>query len=208
MIPYYLVKAKAAAQGEVRVWSDGLKRKKVGKKWVVIGNEATAKEKAETQSKTYFDHALATDVGDVVEEVLKENGIEGYDQLAEKIKTGPRDTAHKLYKEIVDKVKASGSGTKGGKQAAMHLIGTALVNLKSFYDTGAKTTATVKVTSGAGKEYYKYPESTFGVTEELPTLKPSVISKAKKKMGGWSVTGKLDSKHVREMLKKGMIMSL
>lgn len=205
VIGYYydLMKAKAAAQGEVRVWSDGKKRKKVGKKWVVVGHEDEAKAKAEIESKTYFDHAMASDLGDAVEDILQQNGVESFEQLAEKIKTGPRDTAHKLYKEIVDRIRGSSAGSKEAKQAALHLIGTALVKLKDFYASGPKAKAKVKVTSEAGKTYYKYPGSTFGVTEELPTLKPSAIAAAKKKMGGWSVTGELETKHVREMLKRG-----
>lgn len=205
VIGYYLdlLKAKAAAQGETRVWSDGKTRKKVGKKWVVVGHEEEAKQKTTKEAQQYFDHAMATGLGEVVEEVLQNHGVDGFDQLVDKIKTGPRDTAHKMYKEIVDTVRQDSASTNEEKQTTLHLIGTSLVRLKDQFVSGPKAKAKVKVTSESGKTYYKYPGSTFGATDELPTLKPSAIAAARKKMGGWSVTGKLESKHVREMIKKG-----
>lgn len=198
------LKAKAAAQGETRIRKDGKTWKKTGMTWVVVSNPtavapvkgvenvaATATKKGEK----YFNYALSTNLGDVVDDVLQSEGIDSYKTLVEKVKTGPQDMTHKLYKKIVDALIAN-SAPHDDKQTAMHLIGTSLVTLKEQFTTRPKVTAKVKVTSKKGTEYYKYKD-----TEDLPLLKPTSIAKAKKKMAGWSVTGTLESKHVRGMIK-------
>ena len=154
------------------------------------------KKKIDVQRKgrTYFDYAMSTNLGGVVEKVLQSMDIEGYSALVTKIKTSSGDTAHKIYKRIVDTLNAD-PAPQGDKQAAIDMIGRSLVALKQQFTTGAKTKLKIKVKSKKS-EYYKYESST-----ELPVLKASVISTAKKKMAGWSVTGKLESKHVRGMLK-------
>ena len=197
----YLLKAKAAEQYERRTWADGYTRMKVGKKWVVVSSASEAKERArEVEEKTedtaqaYFDRAMTTNLGDVVEDVLVNAGVKSYEDLVDKVKKGPPDTAHKLFRKVVDTVRAS-TGTDADKKAAIHLIGTALVDLNTQY-ADAKATLTVKKTSKTGKEYYTYEKTEGGP----PTLKASAVAAAKKKMGGWSVTGDLTSAHVNKMI--------
>lgn len=191
-----LLKAKPAAEGEVRTWADGYKRKKVGKKWVVVGSAPTIKEKLTSQAEKHFNYAMASNLGDIVDDILEDFGIKSFEALENKIKTGTSDTAHKIYKQVVDRVKAS-TGSNEDKKAVMHFMGVSLVNLRDTYG-GAKASLTVKKKSKTGKEYY-VKDAPGGP----PTLKATTISKAKKKMGGWSVTGDLSTSHVREMLKLG-----
>jgi len=194
-----LLKHTAAGQGETHVWADGKTRKKVGKKWVLIGDtskKTISQKKIDVQRKgrTYFDYAMSTNLGGVVEEVLQSMGIEGYSALVTKIKTSSGDTAHKIYKKVVDTLNAD-PAPQGDKQAAIDMIGRSLVALKRQFTTGVKTKLKIKVKSKKGV-YYKYESS-----KDLPVLKASAISTAKKKMAGWNITGKLESKHVRGMLK-------
>ena len=197
--PHILLKHKAAAQGETRIRADGKTYKKTGKKWVVVSKVAASRSAKRVESDVlnrgnlYFNYAMASNLGDTVDKVLSDMGIDSFDALVKEIKTGPADAAHKVYKEIVDRV-AAGPGTSVDKQAVVHLIGQSLVTLRSQFSTEPKVALKMKVTSKKGTEYYKYKE-------ELPTLKATAISKAKKKMGGWSVTGKLESSHMRKMLK-------
>lgn len=196
-----LYKATIAAPGETHVWADGKSHKKVGKKWVTVktaGGKTRSVMAAETNTRIkgeeYFDYAMATNLGDSIESILQSEGVDSYEKLVEKVKTGGPNAAHKLYKKLVDRIGA-GPGTTVEKGAALHLIGTTLVELNKQYG-GPKVKTTVKVRSKTGGEYYGYEE-----TEDLPTLKASAVATAKKKMGGWSVTGPLDSKHVRAMIK-------
>jgi len=199
--PSDLSKTKAAAQGELRTRADGRTYKKTGKKWIVQAAfrkpRTTKHVEADAWRKglLYYEYAMTSNLGGVVDDALQKMGIADYDALVKKIKTGSIDTAHKIYKQVVDSVTATGELVED-RQAVLHLIGQTLVTLHKHYTTRMKATATVRVTSKKGKEYYKYKE-----TPELPTLKASAIAKAKKKMSGWSVTGELESKHVRAMLK-------
>jgi hypothetical protein len=197
-----LLKAKAAAQGTVSVWADGTTRKKVGNKWVAISSTVQSAKKVTEVAEQHFNYAMTTNMGGIVEKILNKYGVKDFNSLMNKIKTGSSDTAHKMYKDIVDTLNSS-KGTQEDRQTAAHLIGTALVKLKDHFSTGPKAKAKIKVTSKKGKEYYKYPSSVAGVTEELPLLKPSAISRDKKKMGGWSVTGSLSSSQVNTMIKNG-----
>ena len=194
-----LEKGKAAAQGETRVWGDGVPRKKVGLKWVVVStpqNVEKVQAKITNTSSQYFDHALTSNLGGTVELALEDMGIADHDQLVSKIKNGSADTAHRIYKHIVDKVNAE-TAPSGDKRAVVDLIGRSLVSLKKQYATKPKTTLRVKKTSKTtGKLYYEPKEN-----DALPTLKASALSTAKKKMAGWSITGNLESKHVRGMIK-------
>lgn len=197
-----LNKAKAAIQGATSVWADGTTRKKVGKKWIIINTGAHVKKEKQIETSVrqkaygYYGYALATSLGGVVDNVLQKMGIKDFTALVEKIKTGASDTAHKIYKQIVDAVNVKG-GAPGDKQAALDMIGRSLIALRNQFSVKPKTALMVKVPSKKkGEEYYQYKKKA-----KLPTLKASAISKAKKKMGGWSVTGKLDSKSVHGMLK-------
>jgi len=195
-----LLKAKAAAQGETHVWADGTTRKKVGKKWVIVRSEAPKSEariEADVWRKgnTYFDYAMASNLGDVVDAVLTDMGIGSYNALVEKIKTGPADTTHKIYKRIVDQIR-EGVGTSGDKKVVLNMIGRSLVTLRDQFSAGPKTALKLKTVSKKGIEYYRYKKG-----EALPTLKASAIATAKRKMAKWSVTGELESSHIRGMLK-------
>ena len=194
-----LLKHVTANQGEIRTWADGITRKKTGKKWVVVSTERTMEQKkidVQRKGRIYFDYAMATNLGGVVEQSLQSMGVHGYDSLVDKIKTGSQDTAHKIYKQIVDTIKAD-TAPQGDKQAAIDMIGRSLVALKQQFVTGPKTQLTVSVTSkkGKGTTYRKYEKE-----DKLPTIKASALRTAKKKMGGWNVTGKLESKHIKEMI--------
>jgi hypothetical protein len=198
-----LNKAKAAAQGATSVWADGTTRKKVGKKWIVVNTGVpTAKGKnmeASVRRKAhgYYGYAMATKLGGVVDDVLQKMGAKDFEGLIKKIKTGTSDMAHRIYRQIVDAVNAEG-GAPGDKQAALDMMGRSLIALRNQFSVMPKTALTIKTAGKKGAMYYKPKKE-----PKLPTLKASVISKAKKKMGGWSVTGKLDSKSVRKMLKTG-----
>jgi hypothetical protein len=197
-----IFKAKAANQGETRVWADGKTRKKTGKKWVIVSGKSPKSEKhieadVWRKGKTYFDYSMATNLGGAVDTVLQDMGIKDYTALVKKIKTGPTDTAHRIYKQVVDKINTM-PGAPGEKQATLDMIGRSLITLRNQFSVAPKTALKIKVTSKKGKGYYKYKE-----TAGLPTLKASSVAKAKKKMAGWSVTGKLESKHVNGMLKTG-----
>lgn len=201
-----IFKAKAAAQGAISHWNDGTTRKKVGKKWIVVsrdtGIEPKSEERVEAEAwrkgNEFFNYSMATTLGGVVDDTLQSMGIDSYEALVEKIKTGPTDTAHKIYKQIVDNVRAK-EETPGNKKAALDYIGRALIALRDQFASAPKTKLTIKVTTKTGKQYYKRPKD----EAELPTLKPTAIAKAKKKMGGWSVTGPLTSGHVKAMMKTG-----
>lgn len=197
-----LNKAKAAAQGATSVWADGTTRKKVGKKWIIINTGApTERGKsmeafARRKAYGYYGYAMATKFGGVVDDVLQKMGAKDFEALIKKIKTGSSDIAHRIYKQIVDAVSAE-EGAPGDKQAALDMIGRSLIALRNQFSVKPKTALMVKVPGKKKSEkYYKYKKKI-----KLPALKASAISKAKKKMGGWSVTGKLESASVRKMLK-------
>jgi len=194
-----MLKAKAAAPGETRTHRDGRTWKKVGKKWVLVSNVQKVVAKTVENSETYFDHAMTTNLGGEVIRILESHGVSDFPSLVEKIKRGAPDTAHKIYKDIFDQID-KGPGTTTNKQAALHLIGTVLVNLRDQYTEGPKVKSTIKVTSHtSGKEYYKQDH----VSVELPTIKPTEILAAKNKMGGWPITTELETSHVKAMLKNG-----
>lgn len=192
-----LLKHVAANQGETHVWADGVTRKKVGKKWVVVSATKTMTQKkvdVQRKGRAYFDYAMSTNLGGVVEQSLQSMGIKGYDALVSKVKTGSQGTAHKIYKKIVDTLKVD-TAPQGDKQAAIDMIGRSLVTLKQQFATGPKTKLTVTKTGKTGLTYLVREKE-----YSLPTLKASAIRTAKKKMAGWSITGKLESKHVKGMI--------
>jgi hypothetical protein len=201
--PFDLLKGPVAAQGETRVWADGQTHKKVGKRWITVrtagGRVRSTKAKVADvwrAGQQHFDFAMTTNLGDEVEAILHDEGIDSYEDLVAKIKTGTRGTAHKLYKKLVDRIRTV-TAPPSDKGAALHMIGSSLVKLNEVYAAQPKVKVTVKTTSKTGKEYYRQIKG-----EELPTLKASSVATAKRKMGGWSVTGPLTSKHVRAMIKK------
>lgn len=191
-----LLKAKPAVQGETRTWADGYTRKKVGKKWVLVGTAPKAVQKDTDEAEKHFDYAMTTVMGDVVEDVLEDFGVTSFVELSDKIERGPSDTAHKIYKKIVDTVNAS-DGTRQNKQAALHLIGTALVKLRDLH-AGPKARVTVTKRTKTGKVRWEPKKS-----DAPPPLKATAVAQAKKLMGGWSVTGELSTGHVKDMLKTG-----
>lgn len=195
-----LFKGKAANPGETHVWADGRSWKKVGKKWVLASSISKVVGKTIETAQSYFDHSMATNLGDEIISILGHHGVSDFQTLSEKIKTGKPDTAHKIYKEMFDYID-SNPGTTEDKQAALHLIGTALVKLRDQFVASPKVRSTIKVKSHiTGKEYARKQGK---VTEELPALKATAVNAAKKKMGGWTVTGPLSTNSVREMLKLG-----
>jgi hypothetical protein len=199
-----LFKGKRADQGETRVWKDGKTRKKVGKKWVIVegGQKTEARHLADSwrRSKKLFDYSLTTNLGDEIDKVLQGRGIESFDQLVEEIEQGPADAAHRIYKEAVDNIR-SALATPGDKKAAIDLFGRSLIILKDQYSVKPKARLTVTKTSKKGKKYRAYEEGKH--TTELPPIKPSAAKAEQAKMGGWSVTGKLTTAHVKKMLQSG-----
>lgn len=193
-----LIKAKAAQQGEVHTRKDGRRWKKVGKKWMVVSNVQKVSAKADETAETYFDHAMATNLGADVARILEEHGITDFPSLVKKIKNGPADTAHKIYKDLFDRINGS-PGTAQDKQVALHLMGTVLVKMHEQYTPELKIKNTIKVKSRTGKEYYVKER----VSLELPMVKPTEILAAKKKMGGWPITTQIETKHIKAMLKTG-----
>jgi hypothetical protein len=192
-----IIKAKAAMQGETHVWKDGRAWKKLGVKWVLASNVQRAVSKKVETSETLYNHSLATTLGNEVSSVLEQHGIHDFPSLVEKIKSGPPDTAHKIYHQMFDDIN-KGPGTVQDKQAALHLIGTSIVKIRDQFLNAPKVTSTIKVKSHiTGKEYYRKEK----VSKQLPVLKPTEILSSQKKMGGWSVTGILETSHVKEMIK-------
>lgn len=187
-------KGKAANEGAVHTWKDGKSRRKVGKTWVLVPNVSDFKERVVSESEHYFNYAMASNMGDVVEYALNDMGISTYEELVERIKSGTSDTAHTVYKKIVDTIREY-PGVHSDKQAAMHLVGTSIVRLRDTF-AGPKAKLTVTKTSPKGTKYYAYDGSTGA-----PTLKASAVAAAKRKMGGWTVTGPLNTDNVRKMLK-------
>lgn len=197
-----LYKAKAAAQGETRTWADGKTRKKVGKKWIIVegGVKTPARQLSDAwrRGQEYFDYSMTTNLGELVEEVLQDRGIENYSGLVDAIKEGPPNTAHLLYKELVDKVLSDLAPT-GDKKAVVDLFGKTLIQLRNQYSTKPKTRLTVTKTSKKGKTYRTYEEGKH--SSELPAIKPSKIQEDTRRMGGWSITGTLTSTNIKRMIK-------
>jgi hypothetical protein len=195
---------RAAAQGETRTWADGRTRKKVGKRWVLVPEKKGQKKAVEKttakfwrRGSMFYDYAMASKHGGTIDDALSDMGIPNFKSLVNKIKRGPGDTAHKIYKKLVDTIHAS-EGSREDKQAAMHLIGQSILTVRNQFSTRPKVATMIPVRSKqTGAKYYKY-----GQKKDLPTLKSTAVSRAKKKMGGWSVTGKLESSHVKKMLQK------
>lgn len=198
-----LYKAKAAAQGETRTWADGKTRKKVGKKWIIVegGSKTPARQLSDAwrRGQEYFDYSMTTNLGELVEDVLQDRGIEGYKGLVEEIKEGPPNTAHVLYKELVDKVRSALAPT-GDKKAVVDLFGKTLIQLRNQYSTKPKTRLTITRTSKKGKVYRTYEEGKH--SSELPAIQPSKIQEDTKKMGGWSITGSLTTTNIKRMIKE------
>lgn len=205
-ILYLLLKAKAAAQGETRTWADGKTRKKIGKKWVVVKETGGTKTKDRIEADTwrraqeYLGYALTTTHGDSVDMVLQKYNLQGVDDIIDYVKEHGQEGVSRLYREAVDDIRSM-PGSPKDKQAAIKLFGQSLIQIRDQYVSQPKEKLTVKVTSKTGKEYYTYEEGKH--SEELPSIKPSAMEAAKKKLGGWPVTGTLSTTHVRKMLETG-----
>ena len=198
-----LQKAKAAEIGEVRNRSTGPHKKVSVGKWVPVRSaKAVSKQKSDAteSARKHFDYALTTNLGNLVENGLQKHGIGSFEELVDYISKHDVSAAHKIFRTVVDSVRDT-PATPKEKKAAIDFIGRSLISLRDTYATKPKTKLKVKVTSAKGKEYYKYPEGKH--SEELPPIKPSVLASARKKMGGWSVTGDLTSSHVRKMISAG-----
>lgn len=198
-----LLKGKAAAQGETRVWADGKTRKKTGKKWITVGEgtqtESQKHEYADKVAKRHYTYALTGRHGAVVAETLSDYGIDGYEGLVAAIKDGPQETASKLFRALVDKAREL-YVPGGERKALMQNFGQALIHLKDQYGTQPKARMTVtRTTKKTGKKYWE-PKNT---ARDLPVIKPSRLRADKKRLGGWSVTGPLQAKHVRAMVVAG-----
>ena len=197
---FLLLKHKAADPGETRVWADGKTRKKVGKKWIVISSgKSPERQMADTWRKgqEYFDYAMTTNLGYLVEQTLQEHGIASYDDLVDAIKKGPQDTAHTFFKTLINKVNAIQTQPKE-RQAVVDMFGRSLILLKDQYSSKAKEKLTITKTSKKGNEYRAYEEGKHDTS--LPSIKATRIKTEKKKLGGWSVTGELTTSHIRKML--------
>jgi len=197
-----ILKAKAAAQGETHTWADGTTRKKVGKKWVVVegGQKGEKQVLADSwrRGREYFNYAMTTNLGSEVDAVMQARNIKGFEGLVEAIKNGPADTAHQIYKDVVDRVKSTPAPV-GDKKAVVDLIGRSLIQLKERFSTKPKVKLTITKTSKKGKEYRTYEEGKHDTA--LPVMKASRVKTEKKRMGGWSVTGDLSTSHIRAMIK-------
>lgn len=195
-----ILKAKAAAQGETRTWRDGRTREKVGKKWVVIsdGKKEKVIGDAGKRAKDFYNYAMTTNLGNVIEDVMLSRNLIDYEGLVTSIKDGPSDTAHRIYKDVVDRVRTI-KAPIGDKKAVVDLMGRSLIQLKELYSTKPKVRLSITKTSKKGKEYRGYEEGKHDMS--LPVMKASRVKTDKKKMGGWSVTGALSTTHIRAMLK-------
>lgn len=196
-----LRKAKAANQGETHTWADGKNYRKVGKKWILVHDTKTPDKHLENvmrRSKKFFDYSMTTNLGNLVEDTLRAKGLTNFESLVEAIKTGPRDTAHKIYKDFISRVRATPSPASD-RQAVASFLGHSLIDLKSIYTTQPKARLTVTKTSSKGNKYRTYEEGDHN--DDLPSIKASRIQSDRKKLGGWSVTGGLSTKHVLSMLK-------
>lgn len=202
-------KAKKAAPGEIRHRKDGRDWRKIGIKWARVPAIHKVVLNDLQEAEHHFNYAMTTRMGNVVAEVLSRHDITDFNSLVAKLKNGLPDTAHKVYKEMYDTINSS-PGTHEDKQAALHFIGHALVKVKALHVESTKANMQVKVTSKTGKEYYRSQIGATGktgrgdlISMELPLLKPTTIAAAKKRVGGWSVTGTLETLHVRAMLANG-----
>ena len=196
-----ILKAKAAAQGETRVWKDGKTREKVGKKWIVVsgGTKTPERQMADAWrvAQEHFDFALSSSLGHLVEQVMLESGITSFEGLVEKIQNGPQDTAHRLFKKLVDKTRQVPT-MAGDRKFVVDEFGQSLIRLKDQYSTQAKAKLTITKTSKTGKKYRTYEEGKHNT--ELPPIKATRLKTEKRRLGGWSVSGELKTEHVRRML--------
>lgn len=193
-----LVKAKALPEGTVRSRRDGHRYKKVGSRWIRIASTKTLVDQEKETINTaenYFNQSMASNLGWAVENVLDVRGINGFKGLIAAIKKGPVDTAHSIYKQIVDDIREA-NGTVGDKKAVVDFIGRSLLYLKNQYASKPVPRLSVTRTSKTGKEYREKKSY-------LPVIKASVASRELKKIGGWSVTGPLTTGAVKSMLSTG-----
>jgi hypothetical protein len=205
-----LLKAKAASEGETRIWADGKKHKKLGRKWVTVGSAETAPveriQKKEVKAQRLFDYAVTSELGDTVSEVLGSRGVSDYPGLVKYLQSQPVGAAHKIFKEVVDRIE-DGPGNHADKQSTIHLIGQALVRTKENLAAQPKVRMTIKrnktkaVQSKTGKTYREVYSKRYDY--EMPPLKPSAVAAVQQSMGGWTVTGPLSTKHVKAMVKTG-----
>lgn len=199
-----ILKAKAAAQGETRTRADGITYKKIGRKWIVVARPEGAPRKTEGEITSeawqrsgdfYIAAITETEVGEIVEDALQNMGIADYEALVDKIKNESADTAQEIFQNVASQVR-SVPGIPWEQQLALDNLGRSLRVLRDHFSTKPKVALKVKVTSKKGREYYRYRKEA-----DLPTIKPKVIKAAQKKMAGWTVTGPLETKHIKGMLK-------
>jgi hypothetical protein len=198
---YTITKAKALPENTVRTWADGNKYKKVGKKWIKIAETKTTEEQIEAKkesAQSYFEYSMASSLGAIVDDVLQSRGIFSFEGLVKDIKNNDASQAHRIYKDVVDRVRRA-NATPGEKQSVLDMFGRSLLKLKNTYSTRPKTKLKTKVISKKGNVYYDYKEGKHST--ELPVVKPSILSAAKKRVGGWDITGELSTEHVRRMIK-------
>jgi len=202
-------KAKAAAPGEIRHRKDGRDWRKIGTKWARVPAVHKVVLNDLQEAEHHFNYSMVTNMGNVVADVLSRHGVTDFNSLVSKLKNGPPETAHKIYKDMYDTINTS-PGTHEDRQAALHLIGHALVKVKAIHVESTRAKMQVKVTSKTGKEYYRSQVGVTGktgrgdvISTELPLLKPTAVAVAKKRVGGWTVTGALETPHVRAMLANG-----
>lgn len=204
--PLELLKSAAMGIGATTVRKDGKTWKKISAtKWVMQaeGKRPSGPQRIHDKAQTHFDYAMASPLGNIFEAAMKKHRVKDMDSLITRIKGGHRELASEMYRETIDSLRTVKSPI-GAKHDLADNVGKLLLLIRDQHVTAQKTKITVKKKTKSGKGAYYIKPDVSGrakLTLELPSLKPSAISTARKKVGGWSITGPLESKHVRAMIK-------
>lgn len=201
--PQQIQLLKAAAQiGEVRSWKTGDWKKISATKWVKVVGERKTEERqradAWRKAQQHFDYAMTSSLGYILDSVLVSRGVSSFDDLTEKIKKGDRALSSNIYREVMEKLRGE-NAPLGYKRDLADNVGRALLILRDQFSTAQKVDLTIKKTNKKGKKY-RITQAQQKVSNELPSLKPTVIRNAKKKVGGWNVTGPITHQNIKAMI--------
>jgi hypothetical protein len=194
------LKAKSYPEGTIRTWSNGDRMQKVGSKWVKVSNVSSNEEYTRSKAESYFDYAMTTNLGWIVEDELQKFDIFGFEGLTQHIADHPSDEAHRIYKQIVDRVRREPS-TPSDKKAALDFIGRSLIELRNQY-AKPKATLTIQKKSSAGKNYSVYKEGDKK-DYSIPSVPAKKLMKEQSKLAGWNTLNMPTITAVRKMVKSG-----
>lgn len=209
----YFGKAKGYAEGTVRTWKDGIKRKKIGKEWVPVGGEQKRLSNVDKRLQREYERALDAPnyMGPVVQSTLEDRwGIFSYEDLKEQIADNTSDYAGEIAQSIMQDVQSAIKEDQLPPKQARELLSATvgpmnqvLKKLRSYYSKPKKKLM-VQVPEGttgskvgrSGQEYeYKNPDG--------PPLKVSTYLEAQERLGGWDLSGVPDDQQLADMMDQG-----